>query len=320
MPVLTSNYKHEPFLFNSHLQTIYPAIFRKVKGINYQRERLITPDQDFLDLDWSRIGSNKLVILSHGLEGDSQRMYIKGMVRNFNKNGWDALAWNYRGCSGEMNLQPILYHSGATYDLHTVVNHVSGKYQSIVLVGFSLGGNLTLTYLGEKEHRKPEQIKAVVAFSVPLDLHSCSLCMGESQNRIYSRRFLKMLSEKVRLKEKMYPEKISSTQLKKITTIYDFDDMYTAPIHGFNNAIHYYDSCSSLNYLDSIEVPALIINAQNDSFLSDLCYPSHISNPLVNLEYPRSGGHVGFTPPGFGFPYWSEKRAFDFILSLDTIS
>lgn len=198
MPILKNSGFISPFwLPNGHLQSIYPALFRKISGIKYKRERIITADHDFLDLDWSYARqqsdrSKKLVILSHGLEGNSTRQYILGMVRLLNANGYDCLAWNFRSCSEEMNKTLRFYHSGATEDLDLVINHafVHG-YDCIRLIGFSLGGNLTLKYLGEKGININPAIKRAVVFSVPMDLKACSLAIIKSENRVYMHRFLK---------------------------------------------------------------------------------------------------------------------------------
>ena len=140
MPLISNTTLKAPrYLNNAHAQTLYGAAIRRVKGVKYRRERIDTPDGDFIDLDWSEINSKKLVIINHGLEGNSQKPYMMGMARNFNEHGIDALAWNFRGCSEEMNRQLIMYHSGATYDLDEVVNHASKSYDEISLVGFSLG-------------------------------------------------------------------------------------------------------------------------------------------------------------------------------------
>jgi uncharacterized protein len=170
MPLMEkSSYLPPPFFGNGHLQTLYPNLYRRVRGIVYRRERIPTPDGDFLDLDWSRVGSRKLVIVSHGLEGSSLRPYVLGMVRAFNETGWDAVAWNFRGCSGEPNRKLRFYHSGATEDLETVVEHVrrDPTYQKIALVGFSLGGNITLKYLGERGKDAAAAVFGAVAFWFP---------------------------------------------------------------------------------------------------------------------------------------------------------
>lgn len=308
-------YTPPPFLFNGHLETIYPALFRKVALKPYQRERISTPDADFLDLDWLTQGSDSLVIISHGLEGDTQRPYIKGMAAAMASKGLDVLTWNYRGCSGEMNRQLRFYHSGATDDLDLVIQHATarGNYTNLYLIGFSLGGNITLKYLGE---RQPLPIlRKAVAFSVPLDLYASSVKISQPGNRIYARRFLNSLRNKVIRKHAAYPT-LDITDIQKIATLEQFDDRYTAPLHGFANALTYYRQCSAIGFLDTIRIPTLIVNAKNDPFLSPECYPAEQlkNHPFVVLETPVRGGHVGFSQFR-ATRYWSEERALAFLLS-----
>ncbi|MGY6520898.1 MAG: YheT family hydrolase [Mongoliitalea sp.] len=309
-----TEYESPKWLFNGHLQTIIPSLFRSSIPLPFERERITTADGDFLDLDWLKNNSDDLVIISHGLEGNSQRPYMTGMARQFYANGFDVLTWNFRGCGEELNSKPIFYHSGATYDLDTVVNHAAIGYQNIHLIGFSLGGNLTLKYLGEKRNRLPK-IKKGVAISVPLHLESSCLKISSGENIMYAKRFLKTLKEKVIKKAKLFPEDIPLGTLRKIKTLKDFDDIYTGPLHGFEDAHDYYEQCSSLYFLEGIEVPTLVLNAQNDPFLTDKCFPISLGRTLdtVWMEFPKLGGHVGFTPRESKDIYWSEKRAFEFI-------
>ncbi|TDQ18531.1 hypothetical protein DFQ04_0333 [Algoriphagus boseongensis] len=315
MPIIQqSTYKRPKWLFNGHLETIYPALFRKVDFQKPERERISTPDGDFLDLDWYKNHKPKLVLISHGLEGNSSRPYIMGMVREFVQNGFDALAWNYRGCGDELNNKPIFYHSGATYDLDTVISHALKSYEEIYLVGFSLGGNLTLKYLGEKKNSLP-QIKKAVAISVPLDLGKSCDKISSGENILYSKRFLSTLKEKVVRKSMLFPEEITPQKLEKVKTLRDFDDVFTGPLHGFQDAQEYYEVNSSLQFLDQIEVPALVLNAINDPFLSDTCFPYSLAKKLetVFFEFPKHGGHVGFSSGGNEKSYYSERRAVEFI-------
>jgi hypothetical protein len=306
-------YKPPFFLFNAHLETIFPSQFRKVKLPPYQRERIHTPDHDFLDLDWLRQGAEKLVIISHGLEGDSTRPYVKGMAKALFEKGYDVVAWNYRGCSGEVNKALRFYHSGATDDLATVVDHASKHYAEISLVGFSLGGNLTLKYLGEARTR-PGQIKKAVVFSVPLDLHTSCLKISRPSNWVYSRRFLRSLHKKVLAKSKVM-DGLDASALKKALTLHAFDDIFTGPIHGFKNAIDYYTQSSSIYVVANISLPTLIVNAKNDPFLSPECYPEALlkDHPFVTFESPEYGGHVGFTQFSKNGLYWSEERALEYL-------
>lgn len=312
------SFKSPLWQFNGHLQTIAPTLLRKPLIENIRRERIETPDDDFLDLDWHEQNSNKLVILSHGLEGDSQRQYILGMVKAFKLAGYDCLAWNYRGCSGEVNRQMKYYHSGATYDLETVINYALElkKYEEIVLIGFSLGGNLTLKYLGEQGANHPSEISKALTFSVPLDLSSSCRQISKPQNTIYARRFLKSLLQKARIKEGLLRDHFDLEALKKISTLSEFDNLITGPLHGFKDAQDYYAQCSAKHFVEDIRVPTLVINAWNDPFLPHACYPKHLfkDNRRVHLEIPPNGGHCGFeskeNPEGL---YWSELRAVEYI-------
>jgi predicted alpha/beta-fold hydrolase len=311
-----NSYRAPTLLFNKHLETIYPSLVRKVDLTLYERERITTPDDDFLDLDWLKQNSKKLIILSHGLEGNSQRAYIKGMAKAFYTQGFDVLAWNFRGCSEEINRTLRFYHSGATDDLDLVVNHSIAKgYTEINLIGFSLGGNLTLKYLGEKSSALKAEVKKGVAFSVPLNLHTSCLEISKPSNWMYNKRFLNSLKEKVLNKSKLITG-LDTTALASIKSLLEFDNQYTAPIHGFTSALDYYERCSSLRFITNIERPTLIVNALNDPFLSGDCYPRHLQDhPFLEFNYPQRGGHVGFSLFGGNGLYWSELTALQFIQS-----
>jgi len=302
------------FFRNGHIQTIFPVIFRKV-DICYKRERITTFDNDFLDLDWSTKGSNRLAIISHGLEGSTDRAYVKGMVKAVNDNGWDGLAWNYRSCSGEPNRQLRSYHNGVTDDLSWVINHARHRYpyKEIALIGFSLGGNLTLLYLGRE--RPDPIVKSAVVFSVPCDLKESARVLAKPSNKLYMKRFLVMLHQKIKAKMKLMPGLIDDNGYEKIRDFKAFDDRYTAPIHGFKNAVDYWEKCSSKPFIPNITVPTLIINAANDPFLPKACYPVKEveSNKQVRLCIPESGGHVGFVSFNKQNLYWSEKQAVKFL-------
>jgi predicted alpha/beta-fold hydrolase len=303
-------------LINGHFETIYPALFRKVSGKTPQTERITTHDEDFLDLDWYGNAKNTLVIISHGLEGNSRKPYMLGMVKAIISHiHADVLTWNYRGCSGEMNKANRFYHSGATEDLDLVVNHSLTKgYKSIALIGFSLGGNLTLKYVGENGKNLDSRIKAAVAFSVPIDLEASSLKMKKWENYLYSRRFLKTLKKKISEKESLKSKNLALDELGNIKNLFHFDDLFTGPLHGFKDAKDYYRSCSSQYFLDSIDRPTLIVNAKNDPFLSESCFPYNLleKHEWIEFEAPEHGGHCGFADFR-NKAYWSEKRAVDFL-------
>ena len=315
MPLLqSSTYQRPKYLFNGHLETVYPAIFRKLELIPTQKERIETHDGDFLEIDWHQRGNSKLVVISHGLEGNSSRAYILGMAKEALNNGFDVLAWNYRGCGEELNRKAIFYHSGATYDLDTIIQHASQQYEEIFLIGFSLGGNLTLKYLGEKRKRTPK-IKKGVAISVPLDLGSSCDQISKTAFGLYTKRFLKTLRQKVEKKAKLFPAEFDLAKFSTIQTLRDFDDTFTGPLHGFGDAEEYYQTNSSLQFLSGISIPTLVLNAKNDPFLSPSCYPIELANKLdqVYFEFPKHGGHVGFMSADSEKRLYSESRAVEFI-------
>ena len=318
MPTAPKTYLPPFLLRNGHLSTIYFGLFRKVNGIVQKRERVVLSDGDFIDLDWSfsNTPTSKLVILLHGLEGNAQRPYITGSAKLFNQNGFDACAVNLRGCSGEPNKLYRSYHSGATEDLIEIIDHIqkTKNYSQVFLKGFSLGGNLILKYLGEGNH-VPQIIKGAMAVSAPCSLSSSCNQLLSTKNILYAQRFKKHLIGKLREKQPLFPDLIPDSDIRKIKTLKDFDDIYTSRAHGFKDAMDYYSQCSSLQFLPNINLPTLIVNAKNDSFLGSECYPFHEAdnNPRLHLEVPQYGGHVGFW--GRNNITYTEIRALDFFNS-----
>ena len=315
MPIITSSFKPLYVFKSGFVSTVYSGLVRRV-SIQQQRERIILDDNDFLDLDWSYANtpSYRLIVVLHGLEGHGQRPYVTGTAKLFNANGVDAVCVNFRGCSGEDNLFYHSYHSGATADLAQVINHVIARknYTEIYIKGISLGANIILKYLGEG-NPVPNAIKAAVAVSAPCDLFGASQEIHKFKNKPYHDRFLKHLLKRLRLKQQRFPEQLSVGDLNSIKTLRDFDEVYTAKAHGFKNADDYYAQSSSLQFLDAIKTPTLIINALNDSFLSPQCYPVKAAKTNANLflEMPTHGGHVGFI--GFKGHYYNERRALEFV-------
>ncbi|MBO6778573.1 MAG: alpha/beta fold hydrolase [Rhodothermales bacterium] len=277
----------------------------------WHRERLELDDGDFLDLDWLVSGRDRCVILSHGLEGNSRRVYMNGMAHAANRAGWDVLSWNYRGCSGEPNRLLRSYHSGATDDLDRIVQRARADFGIVALVGFSLGGNLTLKYLGEQGEDAP--VVGAATFSVPCDLAGSSRALAEPAALPYMIRFMRSLREKVRTKHAMFPEEIDVDGLDRMRTFQEFDDRYTAPIHGFRDAEDYWAQCSSRSFISSIRRPALLASALDDPFLSASCIPRELAreSEWVRLETPRHGGHVGFVTDHA--ESWSEQVAMEFL-------
>ncbi|WP_223034202.1 YheT family hydrolase [Hanstruepera marina] len=316
MPIVQSDYKAPVFFRNGFVSTVYSGLIRRVNGVVQERERITLPDDDFLDLDWSFSAekTTKLIIVLHGLEGNAQRPYMTGTAKLFNKNGFDAVCVNFRGCSGEDNLKYRSYHSGATEDLDAIINHIleTRSYSEIYLKGFSLGGNMVLKYLGERDN-VPNEVKAGIAVSVPCDLHGSCKELHTLKNKPYHDRFKAHLVGRLKIKQKQHADILNIEDIKSIKTLIDFDHVYTSKAHGFIDAFDYYKQSSSLQFLPMIKTKTLIINALNDSFLSPECYPvkEAKSNDNLFLEMPKHGGHVGFHL--FGKHYYNEKRALQFF-------
>jgi predicted alpha/beta-fold hydrolase len=296
---------------------LFPRICRRVIAPAVFRERIATPDDDFLDLDWTGRNADRLAIVSHGLEGCSRSVYVLGMMRALTAAGWDCLAWNFRGCSGEMNRQCLLYHSGVSDDLDVVVRHALRAHpaDAVALIGFSLGGNVTLKYLGEAPERVPGRVGAAVAISVPCHLNSGARKLAEPGNHIYMRYFLKSLARKARLKAAQFPGRLNLAGLDAMTTFAEFDGQITAPLHGFASAEDYWTRASSRQFLPAIQVPTLLLNARNDPFLTPECFPvtEAVANSHLHLEAPANGGHVGFPNGWLGARSWCECRAVAFL-------
>jgi predicted alpha/beta-fold hydrolase len=306
------DYKPPIWLPEGHSQSIYPALFRKIPANHSRTERLELTDGDFLDLDWhlqaGDLSQKPLLIVSHGLEGSSRRHYVTGLIRALPQ--FHALAWNYRSCSGEPNRNLRFYHSGATDDLDSVIKHALALGSTeIYLAGFSLGGNLSLKWLGEKGEKASPFIRKAIAFSVPLHLSSSSQQLTRWENSLYTHRFLQTLLTKVTEKSARYPQDITPAMLNSIATLYDFDDVITGPLHGFKDAEDYYEQNSSLYFLDGIRVPTLLVNAKNDPFLSKECLPIGFKSDYVQIELLNQGGHCGFFPRAYRGKTWSEERA-----------
>jgi len=321
--VVSSTYAPPPLLTNGHVQTLWASVARSIDFDYERRERIDTPDGDFLDLDWTparTTGTNRTsdraVVLTHGLEGSADRRYMRGMARTFVRRGWDVCAWNLRGCSDEINRQVPTYHSGKTDDLACVVDRVlEAGYDAVGLVGFSLGGNLTLKYLGERGKAVYNRIQGGVAFSTPVDLQSSSHQIDRLSNWHYTQYFLRTLRKKIRVKAERHPESVRTDALDHVRTLRAFDDAYTAPLNGFRDADTYYREASSKPMLSDIAIPTLLVNAANDPFLPPPCYPTDAAegHPHFTFEEPDNGGHVGFVTFNETGEYWSERRAASFL-------
>ncbi len=320
MPLVNPQYHPKGWFKNGHFSTIYSAKIRRGPVPEYRRDRLTLSDGDFLDLDWSlsnakdNTQTKSVVILLHGLEGNAQRSYMRGQAATLLAQGFDVCGMNFRGCSGTDNLKLQSYNAGKTEDLDQVVTHIAklNRYSRIYAVGFSLGGSLLLNYLGAKKGDYQQIFKAG-AVSTPLDLSASIERLSQWDNRAYQWVFLSTLKAKYRKKQRAYPMDLSADAPRAMTSLKDFDNLYTAPVHGCLNAEDYYQKNSPVNTLESVEQPVLILNALNDSFLSTTCIPVGLAQRSKNiyLEAPKYGGHVGFYEPSG--PYYNEIRVRDFF-------
>lgn len=320
MPIIESKYSPNFIFKNKHINTSFKTLIYN-QNINYNRKRINTPDNDFLDIDFSINNSETCVIALHGLEGSSRSKYIISAIKFLNSNGIDAAAINFRGCSGELNRQPYSYHSGKTDDLNLVIDYIikNYNYKNIFLLGYSMGGNILLKYLGENANIN-SAIKGGIAFSVPCDLKGASEVLSTKQNKIYLNRFLKTLKEKALKTLTKHPDlNLSKEKILYSKSFEDFDDAVTAPLFNFKNANDYYLKNSSINFIKNINTSTLLINALDDTFLSKSCYPYKIcrNNNQVTFEAPKYGGHVGFNTSIIPKKNtWSEERILQFMNSI----
>ena len=344
MPIIKSKYKAQFFLKNPHVQTIlgfFLSKFRVIASnlastplfgknkiqIKKYRERIFTPDEDFLDLDWITAEievceQSKLVIICHGLEASSQGAFEQCLARTLYKEGFDIVLVNYRGCSGEPNRLLKSYHSGKSEDLKCVIDYICAKkkyshYRDIYLVGNSVGGNIILKYLGEQGFDLPVQIKKAFTISVPLDLASSSRAMARKENELYMSKFLGCLKAKIQDKEELLTREINLKDFSKLKNFYDFDSRYTGPLNDFSSAEDYWLKASSKPYLNKIQIPTYILSSLDDSFLAKDCYPFSEAehNKFIFLECSSHGGHSGFielNPKGISY---AEQEVVNFFSS-----
>lgn len=302
---------------NAHLSTIISGALKKYPVPPYKRERLELHDGDFLLLDWWKQNkANKLIIISHGLEGHSRRTYANSCANYFHKYGYSILAWNQRSCGGEINRLPKLYHMGLIEDLNEVIKYAIQKgFKEIYLIGYSMGGILSLNYLGRTQ--TPDCIKACVTFSTPLNLLSNAKVFRKPSNFIYLKNFIIDFKRKLKYKHSQFPEIFDEKKLQAIKSFDELDDFFTAPMFGFKNKEEYYKKTSPIYILKNITIPTLVVNAENDPFLTPESFLDNyeIPNPNLYFEKPKYGGHVGFSLKDTSYS-WTEIRAKQFIETL----
>jgi hypothetical protein len=299
------------WLRGPHRQTLFASLCRRRTAPALARERIELPDADFIDLDWSKNTAGKIVLLLHGLEGSLESHYTGGLLKALAENNYTAGLMYFRNCSGEPNRLARSYHSGETGDLDFVVRHIQKKHpgRPLVVIGFSLGGNVLLKWLGEQAGASP--LHSAIAISVPFDLNSAALKLEKGLSRIYQRHLLKKLRTSVRSKAVRHPPPLALNRLHELRTFRQFDDRITAPLHGFRDVDDYYTQSSSKQYLKTIHTPTLIIQASDDPFLPPAALPRDADlAAAVTLELSSHGGHVGFIAGANPFKprYWLEQR------------
>lgn len=303
-----------------HLQTVWSRLLRRRVDVPTTRARWTTPDGDFVDIDFADgpIASPQLLAI-HGLEGSSQRKYVRGLLALAAGRGWRGVALNFRGCSGTPNRTARLYHSGDSDELDWVVAELVKRDPGapILPVGVSLGGNVLLKWLGEKEERVPEEVRAAVAISTPFDLAVAAHKMSRGGGRIYTRFFFRTLKPKARQKAREYPDRLDARAIRKARNWRQYDDAVTAPLHGFRDAEDYWARSSSKSFLGRIRRPVLLINALDDPFIPASSLPADVvaTSQWLEASFTTNGGHAGFVAGAFPWRpfYWAEHQAVEFL-------
>jgi len=299
------SYKSPWWLPGGHLQTLLPAL-APAPLVVWRRERWATPDGDFIELDWAGSGG-PLVALFHGLEGGSSSHYARSIAAQAVARGWRCVVPHFRGCSGEPNLKARAYHSGDSEELDWILRRLEPDFA----IGVSLGGNVLLKWLGERG--SAARLKRAVAVSAPLDLAAAGRALDRGFNRqVYTRSFLASMKRNAFAKLARFPGLFDAPRVRRASTLYEFDDAVTAPLHGFRDADDYWVRASSAPWLEHIRVPTLVLNARNDPFLPAPALDAVRGRDIpsnVTLEFPPTGGHAGFP----GRSRWLARRTLAFL-------
>jgi uncharacterized protein len=294
-----------------HRQTLWPYFIRRKPKLRLKRERLELPDGDFIDLDWTPNPDGPIVVILHGLEGSSKSGYARGLLRAFQDRCWRGVVMHFRGCSGEPNRLARSYHSGETGDLATLIQtlRVREPHTPLAVVGFSLGGNVLLKWLGENGRRVP--LQAAIAVSVPFLLDRAADRLDTGFSRIYQWGLLRRMRRSLVEKRRRIAVPLAVKQTSSLRTFREFDEHITAPLHGFSGADHYYTVASSRQYLKGVTIPTLVIQARDDPFMTPdaIPEPSELSG-TIEFELHEHGGHVGFVSGCVPWHarYWLEER------------
>ncbi len=320
-PKVTS-YSPAWWLPNGHSQTLWGKFLRRQPLRPTRVERLDTVDGDFLDIHHTDgIRGAPVLVLLHGLEGTIRSHYIQALLDEASRHQWGAAVLIFRSCGEQPNRTPRFYHSGETTDLAYAVDHLLATIpdSDIVLAGVSLGGNVLLKYLGELGEAVPARVKGAVAASVPFDLARSARYIDRGFSRLYQARFIRSLKRKAIAKLEIFPDLASRETLAAAVTMLDFDNCFTAPVHGFRDAEDYYTRSSAIGWLKSIRVNTLLLNAVDDPFLPprvlDEVRAIADRNVALEVEFPLRGGHAGFVGGRnpFNPVYYLEQRVGHFL-------
>ncbi len=318
MDTPVSTYRAPVWLPGGHAQTIYPYLLPR-PAVTYRRERLTTPDGDFVDVDWitDAVDESPLVMLLHGLEGGSGSHYARGLMSAAKARGWRGAVAHWRGCGGEPNLLPRAYHSGDHEEAGWLISTFTGRAgrHPLFVVGVSLGGSALLNWLGRVGLAGRTRVRAAAAVSAPLDLLAAGRAIDVGLNKVYARHFLSTLVPKALDIARKNPGLLDADRIRRARTMYEFDDAVTAPLHGFAGVVDYWTRGSSKPWLRSVGTPTLVLNARNDPFIpsASLPGPSEVAAAIV-LEQPVEGGHVGFLTGAFpGRLGWLPARLLAFF-------
>jgi uncharacterized protein len=323
-PVSQFLYAAPRWLPTGHAQTIIPALYGRKPAVRYRRERWNTPDGDFIDLDWlchdgdadaKPAATAPLFVLFHGLEGNSDSHYARVLMAEAKMRGWHGVVPHFRSCSGPMNLLPRFYHLADSAEADWILRRLAQSHRGpIVAAGVSLGGNVLLHWLC-RNGSDASILSAAAAISAPLDVHAGGCAISQGFGMVYTRSFLKSLKVKALAKLGQFPGLYDRDAVLKARTLYEFDNVVTAPLHGFRDTDDYWSSATVRAHLKHVEVPALVLNARNDPFLPAFALPSQAEvSPRVTLDQPNHGGHVGFmTGPFPGRIDWLSQRVFGYL-------
>jgi len=318
---LISSYRAPAWLPGGHLQTLYASLLAPRPRVAYRRERWNTPDGDFIDLDWAQIrnaaDANPLVVLFHGLEGNSRSQYASALMAATRDRGWRGVVVHFRGCGGELNRLPRAYHSGDSAEIDWILRRLKLDNPSIQLfaAGVSLGGNALLKWLGEQRDAANAIVAGAASISAPVDLMASGDALGRGFNMIYTRNFLATMRRKTLAKLALFPELCDRKRMLDSRTLREFDNIVTAPLHGYRDTDDYWTRASSKPLLRHIAAPTLMINARNDPFLPAAALPTAGElSAKVTAEFPATGGHVGFVTGVFpGQLDWLPQRMLNFF-------